>query len=291
MTTTAWLLSLAVIFGTLVLLPFAIKSIVSSEDVKKFSNDYNERIREFAPYVALMFSIPILNIVLRNVFEEFFYDAGIEITGLIYGWEGYLVSIIQQFATPKVTSFMTFAYIFLYFFIIVLTTAVYLFDSEKIYLKQLIIAFAINYGIGLISYLVFIAYGPRVFIDSYVEGLMYQAYPFIWELTSLVNTPSNVFPSLHTSISVTVALFSLSTVKKYPKLPIIVVTSAILVIISTMYLGIHWFIDVLAGTILGTLSYLIATNYTKISLPNNFKLNWPFNRLTKVYRNQKSYSK
>jgi len=59
-------------------------------------------------------------------------------------------------------------------------------------------------------------------------------------LTREVNTSTNVFPSLHTSLSATVAAFAWQTRSEFPKwLPVAVVLAAS-VAISTMYLGIHW---------------------------------------------------
>jgi membrane-associated phospholipid phosphatase len=65
-----------------------------------------------------------------------------------------------------------------------------------------------------------------------------------------VNTNTNVFPSLHTSLSITVALIAWQTRRQYPLWTAVSVPIAASVVISTMYLGIHWAIDVLAGALM-----------------------------------------
>ncbi|PHQ46249.1 inositol phosphorylceramide synthase, partial [Halorubrum sp. C3] len=57
----------------------------------------------------------------------------------------------------------------------------------------------------------------------------------------------NVFPSLHTSLSVTVGTFAVLTRDEYPLWTLIAVPLSLSVVIATMYLGIHWLTDVVAG--------------------------------------------
>jgi membrane-associated phospholipid phosphatase len=73
-------------------------------------------------------------------------------------------------------------------------------------------------------------------------------------LTSEVNHNTNVFPSLHASLSLTVAFLSLRTRTEYGRWPLVAVPLALSVSFATMYLGIHWATDVVAGAVLAVLS-------------------------------------
>jgi membrane-associated phospholipid phosphatase len=63
-----------------------------------------------------------------------------------------------------------------------------------------------------------------------------------------------VFPSLHTSLSATVALLAARYRSTAPGWLPIAVIGAASVAVATMYLGIHWLTDVLAGFLLAAFS-------------------------------------
>jgi len=104
--------------------------------------------------------------------------------------------------------------------------------------------------------------------------MLYDTNPEYQYLTREVNTSTNVFPSLHTSLSATVAAFAWQTRSEFPKwLPVAVVLAAS-VAISTMYLGIHWGIDVTAGLLLAALC---------VTLSHRLVGRWSLEELTEKY--------
>ncbi|NGM70826.1 inositol phosphorylceramide synthase [Natronolimnobius sp. AArcel1] len=172
------------------------------------------------------------------------------------------VAIIQSYQSPELTSFFVFIYIYGYAFLLLFPFIAYFALEEMEHLEALILSFTANYGIGLLCYMIFLAYGPRNFDPVLFEGLLYEAFPRSRELTNSVNQSTNVFPSLHTSLSMTVLFLAWVSRDKYPLWLGLSAFLAISVVISTMYLGIHWFSDVIAGTGLALLSVYIGYNYT-----------------------------
>ncbi|WP_440765062.1 phosphatase PAP2 family protein [Natronorubrum sp. DTA7] len=172
------------------------------------------------------------------------------------------VVIVQSFQTDILTSFFVFIYIYGYAFLLLFPFVAYFALEEMEELSTLVLAFTANYAIGLLFYTFFIAFGPRNVDPLLFEGLLYEAFPQSRTLTNEINQPTNVFPSLHTSLAMTVFFLSLVTRKKYPVWVPISGFLAISVSLSTMYLGIHWFADVLAGTLLALVSVYIGVNYT-----------------------------
>ncbi|MEY7852253.1 phosphatase PAP2 family protein [Natrarchaeobius sp. A-rgal3] len=192
---------------------------------------------------------------------------GTNITPLLFELEQALfpenpVGVLQSFQSPELTSFFVFVYIYGYAFLLLFPFVAYfaLDDTEE--LRTLILAFTANYAIGLVCYIFFIAYGPRNYDLFLFEGLLYDAFPESRMLTNQVNQSTNVFPSLHTSLSMTVFFLAVLTRRKYPVWVPISGVLAISVVVSTMYLGIHWFSDVVAGTILALVSVYVGRNYT-----------------------------
>ena len=87
------------------------------------------------------------------------------------------------------------------------------------------------------------------------EGAKYlfdRARPFIWdsEIAPLIKTPSSSsFPSGH---SATAAAGALTLSYLYPSFAFVLVLAGLLVILSRVYLGVHFPFDVLAGVAIGT---------------------------------------
>jgi membrane-associated phospholipid phosphatase len=146
-----------------------------------------------------------------------------------------------------------------YSFLLVFPLLAGLWLSETTHLRRTVLAYTVNDAVGLLCYLVFVAYGPRNYMPDLVQPLLYDAIPRFQLLTSEVNANTNVFPSLHTSLSVTVILFAWRTRDPYPRWLAIAAVIGVSVVISTMYLGIHWGTDVVAGTVLAVVSFEIGT--------------------------------
>jgi len=126
----------------------------------------------------------------------------------------------------------------------------YVIHQGPVPLKVTLLAYILNYGVGLVCYVVFVTYGPRNFMPEAVSSLLYTSWPQSQLLTSEVNVNTNVFPSLHTSLSASVAFLAY----RYRDVSSLWLPvsgfGALSIAVSTMYLGIHWLTDVIAGVIL-----------------------------------------
>ncbi|AFZ71284.1 phosphatase PAP2 family protein [Natronobacterium gregoryi] len=172
------------------------------------------------------------------------------------------VAVLQSFQSPELTSFFVFVYIYGYAFLLLFPFVAYFSLDRMEELSTLLLSYTANYGIGLGCYILFMAFGPSNLAPDFFERLLYDAFPQAAFLTYQVNQPTNVFPSLHTSLSVTVFLLAWLTRDEYPVWVPIAGVLAGSVLLSTMYLGIHWFSDVVAGTVLAVVSVYIGRNYT-----------------------------
>jgi membrane-associated phospholipid phosphatase len=215
-------------------------------------------LRAVAPTLAVLGGVLAVNSVVRDIGVELSWLIGVNITRYIFLLESELVATIQSIATPALTAYFGFVYVFGYTFLLTFPVLAYLLTESPRPVRVLFTAYILNYGFGLVCYVLFVAYGPRNFMPELVEPLLYTAWPQSQLLVQQVNTNTNVFPSLHTSLSVTVALVAVRFRGIYPRWAPVAVLLAASIVFSTMYLGIHWATDVVAGAAVGWASVVLA---------------------------------
>lgn len=258
------LVELVAIVGTLlVATAFA---VVGRPRLAQLARNLRGRLRKVAPSLVLLGVVLLVNRVARQLAPELSWIIGFRITDLIYSIEGTFVAWVQSFATPAATTYFIHVYVHGYVYLLVFPLIAYLALEDLEPLRETILAYTLNYGIGLACYVLFVAYGPRNLMPELVESLLVSGWPQSTQLTSEVNVNTNVFPSLHTSLSVTVALLAYRTRRIYPGWFAISVPLAGSVALATMYLGIHWATDVVAGILLAVGSVWIAT---RVQLPQD----------------------
>ncbi|NIB99810.1 phosphatase PAP2 family protein [Halobacterium sp. R2-5] len=217
--------------------------------------DARRRFVAVTPYVLPLLVVLGMRRLALTIGPELSWYLQWNVSGVIYSLEGSAIATIQTLATPLVTEYFVFVYLYGYVFLLVFPVLAYfsLDDSER--LAGLLAAYGLNYGLGLVCYVLFVSYGPRNVIPGLADSLLFTTYPTAQHLTAEVNLPTNVFPSLHTSLSVTVALFAWRTRSEYPGWLVVATLIAGSVAVATMYLGIHWVTDVVGGFALAGVSY------------------------------------
>ena len=251
------LLQLTVVVALMLLVATAV--IVGRERLVRTRREFRSRLKAAAPITAVLAVVLLFNSVAREIVPDVSWMIGREITGWIYlELEGTLIVQLQAYATPWATSYFSFIYIYGYVFLLVFPLIAYFALTDTRPLRELLTAYTLNYVLGLVCYTLIIAYGPRNVMPELVDALLYDTYPQYQHLTRQVNRNTNVFPSLHTSLAATVAFLAYRTRDQYPLWNVVAAVLAVSVAISTMYLGIHWAVDVVAGIVLAAASVALA---------------------------------
>jgi len=258
-----------VLVVVLAMLSVALAVIVGRDRLTRTRSAYRKRLASIAPYLGLLAVVLVANKIARDVGPGLSWLIGVNITSYIHVLDGlYLWPVygadapqavvwLQSHATPALTAYFSFIYVFGYVFLLVFPILAYFALADPRPLRRTIVAYGANYVIGVLCYVVFIAYGPRNYIAADVEGLLFTQYTQYQFLTASVNHQTNVFPSLHTSMAVTAALLAWTTRDEYPLWVPLAAILAGSVMLATMYLGIHWATDVLFGVVLGWASVRI----------------------------------
>lgn len=228
--------------------------------------EFRSRLVAVAPFVAGLAVVLLFNKGLLERVERFSRRYGFDATATIYAIEGDLVAGIQSALPEWGLYYFGPMYVFGYVVLLVFPLVGYLFAESLRPLKTLVAAYAVNYAVAIVAYGSVLAYGPRNYHRlpgadpdaPRVEEPLLDAFREVTQLTARVNVETNVFPSLHTSLSVTVLLVALSTHEQFPRWTVAAAVLATSIVLSTMYLGIHWAVDVVAGVVLAFVSVAAA---------------------------------
>ncbi len=252
---------LIVVGGVLAMTMATSVIVIGLDSISEARSELRYQLRESGPYLVGLGIIYLLNKLAHEVSEPIAQVIGINITNTLRAIEGGFVGQLQALFPAEAVWYFSFVYVFGFAFMLIFPIIAYLLLPTQRYLKELLVAYIINYSTGTVFYTLFIAYGPRRAIPGVVAQPMFERFPDIMTLTAAINTSSNVFPSLHASMAITVMLLAWRTRGHYPRWLWVCGLFGVSIVISTMYLGIHWLVDVVAGVVLAFASVYIARRF------------------------------
>ncbi|QCC51110.1 phosphatase PAP2 family protein [Halapricum salinum] len=218
----------------------------------------DEALFDAAPYLGLVALVLLFRRFVHDESVQLSHEVGRNITDTLFAVEGFFVAHLQALTPDALVPVFAAFYVFGFTYLLVVPVVLYALASTTRSLKELLVAYALNDVIGMSLYTLFVAYGPRLHIANRVDGLLYDLYPQVRQLTTAVSANTNVFPSLHTSLSVVVLVFAWRTRENQPRWFAIAAICAGAIVLSTMVLGIHWLTDVVAGVCLAYVCVVLA---------------------------------
>jgi len=180
--------------------------------------------------------------------------------------EGNFVGNLQQFFHNDIlTTVLAFIYIVVFQALLIASVGIYTFQdrTRKMY-YAVCYAIMINYLVAIPFYL-FFPVNEVWHHDPSVKFLMLDVFPTFENEYRALSGLDNCFPSLHTSISVTLAVLAIRSGNK--RWAWFCSICAALVIFAIFYLGIHWLIDMLGGLILGLVASTVGILISRSELP------------------------
>ena len=173
--------------------------------------------------------------------------------------EGDFVYSISNSWTPGILHFFVIIYIGVYPFTLWFAPAYFLICEKKKAMRSLAYGLLIIYAVALPFYL-FIPI-TNVYTFYNINSALETVFPSVENFFYSTTTTNNCLPSLHTAMTILIAYcLSITDNKKLKYFGYFVM---ITVVISVIYLSIHWLTDVITGIILALGAIFILQRYIK----------------------------
>lgn len=164
---------------------------------------------------------------------------------------------LERVSPPWFVDVLALAYSSYYFLPVVLALVLH-FDSKHHELEHLFLAITIGFFLSYVGYLLVPAIGPRFTLSQYqtapVKG-QWWANQLLDFLNANEFNKRDCFPSGHTGITLIVLYYAHA---HHRKLFAILLPVGVLLIMATVFLRLHYVIDVIFGFVLAALAILIA---------------------------------
>jgi len=218
---------------------------------------------KFTLVVIGMFSVLALNKYELQIENKMHLSSNY--TAFVFGIEGHFVRDLQQlFYAPWLTPVIVFFYIFMLQSVLAASLGVYLLDKNRVMLYATCYTIMITYAVAIPFYLYFPVNEVWSYLPAGVRFTMLDVFPKFEQEYRPLSGLNNCFPSLHTAISVSMALLAFRSGNR--RWMVISTISAVTIVFGIFYLGIHWLTDMLGGTLLAVISTTVAVQLAKLTL-------------------------
>jgi membrane-associated phospholipid phosphatase len=170
-------------------------------------------------------------------------------TSLIYGLEGDTVSLFQAVVHPLLTYLSISTYVFVYPLFLVVAYLVLKWEGEGRHVR-----YAITYTVVVLVSMPIFFFWPVSVTGYYLETvdpLLYEREGIIGSSVTTIDTLRKALPSLHAAHAAIASLYAPSGLK------LVSWTITALIVLSTLYLGIHWLTDLVVGVVLAYGCYVV----------------------------------
>ena len=185
-------------------------------------------------------------------------------TDWVHGFEGELVLSIQNaFENVMLTDFLNFHYLFIYLFLIYVTTIYYMYTGERDLTDKVTLNYLLIYALAVPYYLFF---NVEV-TSSYIPGMDALLYQDEWYAVFYASHDplDNCVPSLHIAIPFGILALNWLHMRengiklqdwKHRRYHQFIFWNTVLFAFTILYLGIHWIVDIPLGILVGGIGAL-----------------------------------
>jgi membrane-associated phospholipid phosphatase len=203
--------------------------------------------RKLLIHFSAMVSVLVFNKV--EIALENGNQYGSDFTPFFYKLEGeFAVGLQRLFENDVLTFGLGYFYLVVFPALMIVSIGLYTYEKRYKLFNAVCYAMMINYMIAIPFYFFFRVNEVHAFNPN-VKFLLLDMFPSFESEYRPLSDVDNCFPSLHTSLSVSMAVIAARSGNRFWKTFTRISTAVIM--FSTIYLGIHWLTDMIAGLTLG----------------------------------------
>ncbi len=206
-------------------------------------------VRRYWIHIFIVFMIYNAKDFLDQVDRILMASAGLDMTPWIYAIEGNMVLWVQQtFENDLLTVFLTHYYVTGFMFICYVSIFYFAYFDDRWMADRITLSIAWVYLLAIPFYLFF---NVRVTGDTIpeMETLAYSLTPEIADWFRRIDPFSNAMPSLHIGVpfAVWLCITRFDEDRRWNRYRHLVLSYVLLTSFAIVYLGIHWFLDIIGG--------------------------------------------
>jgi membrane-associated phospholipid phosphatase len=230
----------------------------------RWPNKPTKALRHLAPYAGILPIFQSLGFITHHIRP----DLDSYLIKIDYALFGVHPTVwLEQVTFPWMVDVLALAYSSYYFLPVILALFLH-FDRKHHELEHLFLAVTIGFFISYVGYLLVPAVGPRFTLADQqagpVKGLFW-GNRILDFLTAHEFNKRDCFPSGHTGITLIVLYYAHA---HHKKLFLFLLPVGILLILATVFLRLHYVIDVVFGFVLAAMAILIAETWNPRFLRN-----------------------
>lgn len=213
----------------------------------------------------LLLFVVMVGVLLANKYElqlEHVLNIHNDFTSLFFEIEGHFVRNFQQlFHARWVTEVTAFFYVIVFQSLLIASIGVYAGSRNYTYMYATCMTVILTYAVAIPFYLFFPVNEVWSYAPSGVSFYMLEAFPHFEQIYRPLSGLDNCFPSLHTAISVSMAVLAIRSGNR--RWAVIVNFCMVIIVFAIFYMGIHWLIDMIGGLILALVSTTISIRWAE----------------------------
>ena len=216
--------------------------------------------RRYWIHILIVFIIYNSKDILDQLDRIIIANTGLDMTPLIYGIEGDLVLEVQQLFEAKwLTVALTHFYVSGFMFICYVSIFYFAFFDDRWIADRMTLSIAWVYILAIPFYLFFNVRVTGDYIPG-METLAYDLTPEISDWFRRIDPFTNGMPSLHIGIpfAVWLCLTRFDEDRRWNKYRALVLVYTLVTAFAIIYLGIHWFSDIIGGMLIAALAVSVA---------------------------------
>ena len=217
-------------------------------------------VRRYWIHILIVFTIYNSKDALDQLDRLIMANTGLDMTPWIFAVEGSLAYDVQQaFKAPWLTSVLTHFYVAGYMFICYVSIFYFAFFDDRWIADRMTLSLAWVYLIAIPFYLFFNVRVTGDYIPG-METLAYDLTPEIADWFRRIDPFTNGFPSLHIGIpfAVWLCLTRFDEDRRWDRYRHLVLVYIVVTAFAILYLGIHWFVDIIGGVLVASLAVSLA---------------------------------